>query len=246
MRTLACLVVALASTGAHAQTLTVLAAASLKQPLEASAPAFEKAHPDVKVVVSAAATGVLAKQIEAGAPADVFLPADSKSNDALAQKGLVVPDKAFARNTLVVAAPSASKLNATRVEDLKSESFKRIGIGRPVQVPAGDYAMESLEHAAIATDVRARLVPGESVTQVLTWIRKGDVDVGFVYASDAASAKSDVHVLFTVPEAMHTPIVYTAAVVKASKQPELARAYLEFLRGEIGQAALKTAGFLPP
>ena len=246
MRVLALLVAALASTAAHAQTLTVLAAASLKQPLEASAPAFEKAHPGVKVVVSAAASGVLAKQIEAGAPADIFLSADLKDVDALAHKSLVVVDKPIARNTLVVAVPETSTAHATRVEDLKDASFKRLGIGKPVQVPAGDYAMESLTHAGIAKDVNARLVPAENVTQVLTWIRKGDVDAGFVYASDAAGAKADVRVLFTVPDTLHAPIVYPSALVKASKQQALARAYLAFLHGDVAQSALKAAGFLPP
>lgn len=247
MRLLLAALLLLAPALARAEaTLTVLAAASLRAPLQASAAAFEQAHPGTKLAIATAATGVLVKQVQAGAPADVVIGAALEPIAALHASKLAGEPREVARNELVLAAPAASKAALSSLSQLAEPAFARIALGRPRVVPAGDYAEQALQHAGIMEKVRARLVYGESVTQVLTYLRRGDADAGFVYASDAQLARTEVRVLLRVPGDAHAPIVYPAAVVSRSSQPALAAAYLEFLRSPPAQAALREAGFLPP
>lgn len=229
-----------------AQTLTVLAAASLARPLKACAADFERAHPGVRLAVSSAATGALVRQVQAGAPADVFVGAAEPPVLALQKQRLLGPSRHIARNGLVLAAPSTSKATAPSLRALEGPGFTRIGIGRPKLVPAGDYAVSALTHLGLYTALEPKLVFGQSVTQVLTWIRAGDVDAGLVYASDAASVPTEVQVLARVDPALHPPIVYPAAALTHAVHPALAAAYLDFLRSPVAQAALHRAGFLPP
>jgi len=228
------------------QTVTVLAAASLARPLKACAADFERAHPGVRVAVSVAATGALVRQVEAGVPADVFVGAALPPVQSLQRQGLLGASRRIARNGLVLAAPRASKRQATSLRALEGPGFARIGVGRPKLVPAGDYAASALTRLGLYAALRPKLVFGQSVTQVLTWIREGDVDAGFVYASDAASAPGEVRVLATVDPSLHPAIVYPAAALTRAVHPALAAAYLAFLRSPAAQAALRRAGFLPP
>lgn len=228
------------------QRLTVLAAASLKLPLEQCSRAFERLHPGTQVVVSAAATGVLVKQLQAGAPGDLLVGAAAAPMAALGAQGLLGPSTVIARNALVVAVPRRSTLVLRTLEDLQQPAVRRVGIGRAGTVPAGDYAAEALEHRALLEPLRPRLVFGESVTQVLTYVRHGDVEAGFVYASDARAAKDEVRVALVVDPSLHAPITYPAAVVARSAQGELARAFIAFLGGTAGQRILRDAGLEAP
>jgi molybdate transport system substrate-binding protein len=227
-------------------TLTVLAAASLKTPLERAAIAFEKEHPGVRVVVSAAATGVLSRQLEAGAPGDIIVGAAAGPMETLQQKGLVGPSIVVARNALVLAVPKGSTLVPASLGELRGPAFKRIAIGRPGVVPAGQYAQEVLGKSGLLEVLSDRLVFGESVTQVLTYVRQGDVEAGFIYASDAKSAASEVRVALVIDPKLHAPIVYPAASVSRSAHPELAGAFVAFLAAPAGQRLLRDAGLEAP
>jgi molybdate transport system substrate-binding protein len=241
-------VTTLTSRAARAEpaTLTVLAAASLKAPLERAAADFERAHPDVHVAISTAASGVLTQQIEHGAPADVFISAAQGPVDDLAAKKLVGPSQVLARNHLVLAAPKKSNAELKSLTDLLRPEFKRIGVGLAKTVPAGQYALQSLDKLQLTAQLQERFVFGESVSQVLSYLRNGDVDAGFVYASDAQGADASVRVLLQVDDSLHSPIVYPAAVISRSAQPDRAKSFLEFLAGAQGQARLHDAGLLPP
>jgi len=248
MRTLLLVLCASAPLLAHAEpkALTVLAASSLAEPLRASAAAFEKANPGAKVNVSAAATGVLAKQLQAGAPCDVFIGAAREQVDALVANGLLAAPVRIARNRLVVAAPATSKAKLSGLGDLAHPEFRRIALGQPKLVPAGDYAREALTKLGLLEVLGPKLVYGGNVTQVLTYLRSGDVDAGFVYASDLHRAHGEAKVLLAIPDDLHAPIVYPAAVATHGANRALAAAYIAFLRGPDGLRALASAGFAPP
>ncbi len=233
-----------ASTWAQAQTLTVSAAASLGDAMKAIAPLFEAQHPGVRLRFNLAASGVLLQQLAAGAPIDVLATADEDTLDrALAQK-LVDPTtrRALATNALVLVAPAGSGLAG--LDALGGPSVKRIAIGKPVSVPAGRYAQQALEASGQWAALQPKLVPADNVRQVLDYVARGEVEAGFVYATDAASAARRVRVVATVSG--HAPIRHPVAVVSASAQPALARAFVQFLASPAAQALLRQQGFGAP
>lgn len=233
-----------ASTWAQAQTVTVSAAASLGDAMKAIAPLFEAQHPGVRLRFNLAASGVLLQQLAAGAPIDVLATADEDTLDrALAQK-LVDPAtrRVLATNALVLVAPVGSGLAG--VAGLGAAGVKRIAIGKPASVPAGRYAQQALEASGQWAALQRKLVPADNVRQVLDYVARGEVEAGFVYATDAASAAGKVRVVATVSG--HAPIRYPVAVAAASSQPALARAFVQFLASPAAQAVLRQQGFGAP
>ncbi len=225
--------------------LTVLAASSLKKPLDAASRAFEGAHPGLHIHLSAAATGVIAQQLEQGAPADVFIGAAAEPAHGLAARGVLEAPVVIARNRLVVAVPSRSALHPQALADLSSAAYRHLGIGTAKTVPAGEYAMQAIRGAHLDRALGERFVYSESVAQVLTQVTSGAVEAGFVYQSDVGGSDGAAVVAFAIDDAAHDPIVYPAAVVAKSGQLALARELVALLQGAAGQRLLTEAGFLP-
>lgn len=229
-----------------AQELTVSAAASLTNAFPEIGQRFEQLHPGGKVVFNFAASGPLLQQIAQGAPVDVFAAADQKTMNQAQDQGLVVPEsrKNFVSNTLVLIVPQDSQLALTGPEDLRSPQVKRVAAGNSASVPVGRYTQEALILAGLWEPLQPRLIMGESVRQVLDYVSRGEVDAGFVFATDAAMARGKVK---TVAEVQgHQPIVYPAALVAASPKKALAQVFLDFLAGPESVAILRKYGFGKP
>lgn len=226
--------------------LNVSAAASLKDMLQSIAEGFEEEE-NVKLVFNFASSGDLQVQIERGAPADIFISAGKKQMDAIADKGLIDSKSRFnlLSNDLVVVIPDKSGGDISAIEDLgKEDGIKRIAIGTPETVPAGKYAKESLEKANIWQDVQNKLILTKDVHQIINYVATGNVDAGFVYASDAINAKG-VEVAVKVQGEYHEPIVYPVAVLKDATNPELAEKYIEYLQSEEAARTFTRFGFKP-
>ncbi len=229
-----------------AEELTVSAAASLTNAFPEIGQIFEKQHPGTKVIFNFAASGPLLQQIAQGAPVDVFASADQKTMDQAQEKGLIVPAsrKNFVSNTLVLIVPQDSKLAVSGLKDLAKPEVKRVGLGNPATVPVGRYTQEALTQAGLWEAVQPKLIMGESVRQVLDYVSRGEVDAGFVFATDAAIAKGKVK---TVTEVQgHQPIVYPVALVAASQKQGLGQEFLNLLASPEGMAILTKYGFGKP
>jgi molybdate transport system substrate-binding protein len=246
MRIVALLGLLLAHAAAHA-TLTVLAAASLKEALDEAAAAW-RAGGGEPTAISYAASSALARQVEHGAPADVFISADRDWMDYLEQRALLRPGTRvdWLRNTLVLVAPAAAAAAAPLPLAPGFPLAARLGGGRlavgdPDHVPAGKYAKAALQWLGAWAQVEARLARADNVRGALNFVARGEAALGIVYRTDAA-AEPRVRIVGTFPAAAHAPIVYPAAVLAAAARPEAAR-FLAFLRSPRALAILERHGF---
>jgi molybdate transport system substrate-binding protein len=232
---------------AAAETVLVSAAASLKEAVRDAADRFEAAHPGAKVVVNAAASGVLLRQIEEGAPVDLFLSASRDEVARLEKAGRIEPGstRPLAGNRLVVVVPAGDEPPAS-LAGLADPRFDRIAAGNPKTVPAGRYAEQALRHAGILGTVAKRLVPGETVRQVLEYVARGEAAAGFVYATDARMFEGKVRLGPEAPAGSHDPIVYYAAPLRDAPHAQPAGALLAFLLSDEGRGVLARRGFLTP
>jgi molybdate transport system substrate-binding protein len=226
----------------HRVSLTVSAAASLQGALSEVEAAYFAGHPKVEFRNNFGSSGTLAREIEQGAPVDLFLSAAAKPMDDLESKGLITVGtrQNILHNSLVLIAPLDSKLQGPA--DLADRSTRLIAVGDPASVPAGQYAQQSLNALHLNDQVKGKLVLGKDVRQVLTYVETGNADAGFVYATDARIS-GRVRVVATVPESAHEPIVYPAAVVKTSANQEAARAFVEFLGSPEAKAIFTRNGY---
>ena len=227
--------------------LTVFAAASLRESLDNGVHAWEAAGHS-KVVVSYAASSALARQIEQGAPADVFISADAEWMDYLQDRKLIEPASRFVlvRNTLVLIAPTNSilqHLDPTKKNVLAALADGRLAVAETSSVPAGKYARQTLEALGLWNDVSAHLAQGENVRAALEFVARGDTPLGIVYLTDAR-AEPRVKVLATFADKTHEAIAYPAARTTSSSDPKVAAAFLEFLRGKQAAAIFRNAGFI--
>lgn len=239
--------VLLTGTGSQAQEVVLSVAVSLKDATQDLGRSFMAANPGVTLRYNFGASGDLQKQIEAGAPVDVFLSAAQRQMDELEKQGLIVPAsrRAFARNALTVVKPADSKLDIAKPADLLDARVRRIVVGNPKTVPAGQYAEESLRSLGLWERLQPKLVFSENVRQALDYVARGEVDAGFVYTTDAAAGQG-VKEAFRPPEDSYRPVVYPGAVVAASKQRTLGQAVLDLMSGPQGRAVLGRFGFQPP
>ncbi|MDE0933347.1 MAG: molybdate ABC transporter substrate-binding protein [Novosphingopyxis baekryungensis] len=224
----------------------VLAASSLQESLEAAADAFA-ATGHARPVLSFAASSALARQIDSGAPADLFISADGDWMDHVAQRGLIDADTRanLLGNALVLIAPRDSALRWSPGEDMSPVIGEgRIAMADPDSVPAGKYAKAALGSLNQWEAVQQKAVRAENVRAALAFVERGEAVAGLVYATDAA-ASAKVRVVATFPAASHPAIVYPVARLAASTKPE-ARAFEEFLRGPQGQAIFRRYGFTAP
>ena len=231
---------------ARAETeLLVSAAASLTESFKEIGRSFMAKNPGVKVNFNFAATGPLLQQIAQGAPADVFASADQESMDKAEKGGFIVPGSRinFVGNSLVLITPVNMPV-VTGLAELKSGRVQRIAMGNPDSVPVGRYTKAALEKQGLWESLAPKCVMGISVKQALEYVMRGEVEAGFVYATDAAAAKDRVRVAAQIPT--DKPIVYPVAVVAASANKEKGQAFVLYLRSPEAQAILAKYGFTRP
>jgi molybdate transport system substrate-binding protein len=233
---------------ARAQEMTFSVAISMKEAIETLGRQFMQSRPGVTLRYNFGSSGELSKQIEAGAPVDLFISAAQRQMDELQQKGLIdaATRRVFARNVLVVIKPAGSALDISKPADLAGPKVQRIAIGNPRTVPVGQYTEESLKSVGLWDQLQPRLVLAENVRQTLDYVARGEVEAGFVYATDTAVRSSQIVEAFRPAEDTYRPVTYPAAVVKASRQPALAQAFIDLLVSADGQATLARLGFQPP
>lgn len=228
-----------------AEPLTVFAAASLREAMEQAGAAFEK-DTGTRVVFSFAGTGTLARQVEAGAPAEIFVSADVAWMDYVLEKEAVQPDsvRAIASNAIVLIGPEGR----TPLGDLSAQTLldrlggNRLAMADPETVPAGRYGKAALEDLGLWQAVSGSLAPMENVRIALASVARGDTPLGLVYKTDAA-VEPGVAILFEFPPESHPSIHYLAALTSAQVHPDAA-AFLEFLSGPISRDILHSLGFV--
>jgi molybdate transport system substrate-binding protein len=225
--------------------LTVSAAASLMDALNAIDRDFQRAHPDIEITPNFGASGTLQLQIEQGAPADVFVSAAQQQMDALAAKNLLLAGTRVnvLQNELVLIAPANSK-TVSGFNDLRSPNVHVIAVGDPRSVPAGAYAQQVLTAMHLYDALKPKMTLGTDVRQVLAAVETGSAEAGLVYATDAAIT-SKVRVVADAPAGTHQPIIYPAAVLRASMNPEAARTYVNYLASPAARALFAKYGFRP-
>jgi molybdate transport system substrate-binding protein len=240
--------VALLAGEVRAQDITLSVAVSLKEAIESLGKDFAAGQPGTTLHYNFGASGDLQKQIEAGAPVDLFLSAAVRQMDELEKKNMIVSAsrRAFARNVLTVIKPSDSKVDISRPADLLDPRVSRIVVGNPKTVPAGQYAEESLKALGLWERLLPKLVFSETVRQALDYVARGEVDAGFVYTTDAATRAAGVKEAFRPSADTYRPVVYPVAIVGGSKHPTLAQAFIDLLVSAQGRATLARFGFQPP
>lgn len=228
-----------------AQELIVSAAIATKQALEELGRGFMARRPGVVLRYNFGASGDLQKQIEAGAPIDLFISAGQRQMDELQRRSLIVAEtrRNLASNVLAAIKPVDSRLDISKPGDLLDSRVLKIAIGNPKTVPAGERAAESLRTLGLWEPLLPKLVLAENVRQVLEFVARGDVDAGFVWVTDVAVRQGEVIEVFRPSEETYRPAVYTGAVVAASRRRALTQALLDFLVSPEGQAVFSRTGF---
>lgn len=234
-------------TSAQARGIVVAAAISLSEAFNEIGRLYYQRTGDT-VTFSFASSGELEKQIEAGAPVDVFASAGEKGMDQLQAKQLIDQSTRadFARNTLVLVVPTGSKAAPHSFTELQGPSVQRIAIGDPKTVPAGQYAEKLLRNMQLWPKVEPRLVLALNVRQVLDYVVREEVEAGIVYATDVNIAKGKATVVASAPDQDYGPILYPIAVVKDSSGAEAARGFVNLVRSPDGVRILAKYGFLAP
>jgi len=236
------------STSSSAQGLSMFAASSMADVLGEALRRYQALVGD-QVTVSFAASSVLARQIERGAPVDVFVSADQVWTNYLSKASMLKESTrvVLAGNRIVLITPRNSAV------ELKIESGfglaaalrgGRLAIGDPSHVPAGRYARDALTTLGVWDGVKSRIAATDNVRSALNLVVRGEASLGIVYRTDAIATPS-VRIVGTFPAEMHSPIEYPAAVLRNTKRPEAARALLRFLRSDEAQAIFARHGFAP-
>lgn len=222
----------------------VSAAASLSDALKEIHTAFTK-ESGIKVELNLGASSMLARQIEAGAPADVFISADLAKMNDLESKGLLLPGTRENQlsNSLVVVVPVDSPLKITSVKDLTASTITKIATGDPKAVPVGVYAKAYLEKAGCWNAIEPKILATENVRAALAAVESGNIEAGIVYKTDAAIS-TKVKVACELPAMEDLKITYPMAGLKGSTQPKLATRYLEYLDTPASQAIFVKFGFI--
>jgi molybdate transport system substrate-binding protein len=227
-----------------ASELTISAAVSLKDAFDEIAEINEKRN-GARIHFNYGASGALQKQIESGAPADIFASAGAKQMDELTSKRLIIADtrKDFARNSLVLIVPAKSAVVSSFAE-LANPTVKKVAVGNPKTVPAGQYSDQTLTKLKLLPQMQTKLIFAEDARQVLDYVVRDEVDAGIVYSSDALSAGDKIKIAAHAPDDSHDPILYPIAVINDSKQQEAARKFIDLVLSAEGQAILVKHGFL--
>jgi molybdate transport system substrate-binding protein len=233
------------SSAEPANEILISAAISLKNAFEEIGKIFEENHPQTKITFNFGASGDLARQIEVGAPVDVFASAAQKDMDDIDHKGLVTPGTRvnFAGNCVVLVKSGISRIRMESFEDLRKDEVKKIVIGNPKSVPAGRYAEEVLKCFNLWEAVKEKLVFAEHVRQVLDYVARNEVDAAMVYSTDVMIRPKEVRIVMKAPDKSHQPIVYPIAIIKGSGNQSLAREFIALVLSIEGKNTLKKYGF---
>jgi molybdate transport system substrate-binding protein len=228
----------------HAATITVFAASSLTDGLQEIARAYQSRTGD-KIEFNFAGSSLLARQIEEGAPTDIFFSADEAKMDALEKMGLI--EKSTRRSRLsnslviVVAADSPQAIQSPR--DLTGEKIQHVALADPQSVPAGIYAREYLRKIHLWDAIAPKVVPMANVRAALAAVESGDAEAGIVYKTDAAISKK-VQVAYAVPRADGPKISYPMALMKEAREPAAARSFLAYLESDAAGRVFSKFGFI--
>ncbi len=227
----------------EAVEVNISAAASLTDALTEIQKEYAK-ESNVVLQFNFGASGALQKQIEEGAPCDLFISASKTNMDALEEAGLIVSDsrKDILGNTLTLIAAAEKKDAVKGYESLTSADITSISIGTPETVPAGKYAQQALQNLGIWDGIQGKIVLAKDVKQVLEYVDTGNVDCGLVYKTDALAMKTGVTVI-DLPEDSHDPIVYPVAMIKDSAQSEAAVKFYDFLQTDYAKGVFEKYGF---
>lgn len=221
--------------------LTVAAAANLTEAFGEIGPLFTR-RTGTRVTFSFGATADLAKQIENGAPFDVFAAADTAHVEALDRLGLLTDESRvlYARGRLVVWLPPVSKLKLTRIQDLTGKEFERIAIPKPDVAPYGRAAVESLQAWGIWNEIQEKVVYGQSVSQAKQFVATGNAEAAFI---PLALVKPGEGVFLEVDEKLHAPLDQALGILKTSKNQQAARQFVDFLISSEIQELLSRRGY---
>ena len=244
MKVLVLLCSILLSAGISAAELTVHAAASLADAMKEIGAAYEKTSGD-KLQFNFGASSLLARQIEQGAPADLFFSADEFKMDELEQKGLLLPETrhSLLSNLLVVVVATDATAIPKSASGLTKPEYKKIAIAEPQSVPAGIYAREYLLKLGVWETLQEKVVPTENVRTAMAAVESGNVNAGFVYKTDSLVSKK-VKVAIEIPATEGPKISYPVAVMKSSKEPESAKKFAEYLAGPTARLIFEKMGFI--
>lgn len=228
--------------------LTVSTASSLKDVMEEIETLYEQKHPETDIIHNFASSGSLQRQIEQGAPVDVFISAATKQMDALEKQNLLLTGsrRNLLKNQMALVVPVSNKNRNPDIDNfdsLTTQSITKIALGEPKSVPAGKYAQEILTSLKIADQVNSKAVYGKDVRQVLNYVATGNVEAGIVYRTDA-QVSNQVKIVAIAPESSHSTITYPIAVIKDSDAKEAARELIEFLSTPEAQAVFEDYGFV--
>jgi len=228
----------------NAANVTVFAAASLTDALKEIATNYEKKGGD-KIVFNFGASSLLARQIEEGAPADIFFSADEAKMDGLDKKGLIQKNTRKSRlsNSLVIVVASGHGAAIKNSGDLASDKVKRLALAEPRTVPAGIYAKEYLQKQDLWSAVEAKVVPTENVRAALSAVEAGNAEAGIVYKTDAAISKK-VKIAYEVPAVDSPAISYPMAVLKEAKNTTAATGFFKHLESEEAGRTFEKFGFI--
>ncbi|MFQ5354687.1 MAG: molybdate ABC transporter substrate-binding protein [Thermodesulfobacteriota bacterium] len=229
---------------AAGDVLTVAAASSFSFALTEIAKDFSRSgQADVRLVFGS--SGVLARQIERGAPFDVFVSANSGFMDELVRSNSVEADsvRAFARGRIVIAMLTSSGAEVASLAALSESSVKKMAIANPLHAPYGRAAVEAVKSAGVWEKVREKLVYGENVRQALQFVESGNVDAGIIALS---VARRDGLRVVPIDPSFHGPILQSAAVVAAAKDLKAAEEFIRYLTGPEGRPVLEKYGFFVP
>lgn len=222
----------------------IVAAASMTDVIQEIGANYEKEHPEAKLTYNFASSGALQAQIEQGAPADVFISAAQKQMNALDEKNLIDKStrKDLLENKVVLIVPKDSKLTFDNFADVATDKVLKIALGEPKAVPVGQYSEEIFTNLNILEEVTAKAVYASDVRQVLSWVETGEVDCGIVYATDVATSDK-VKVLMEAPLNTYKPVIYPIAMVNSSKNPDIAKDFINYLAQDSQKAILAKYGF---
>ncbi|GLC87007.1 molybdate ABC transporter substrate-binding protein [Lysinibacillus piscis] len=222
--------------------LTISAAASLQESLEALKASYEKEHATIKITYNFGGSGALQQQIIQGAPVDLFFSAAENKFNELVDKGLIDEKQGtkLLANELVLVVPAGNEQNIQSFKDLKQA--QHIALGTPETVPAGQYGVESLKNMGLWNDLEAKVVYTKDVRQVLTYTETGNVEAGLVYKTDALISDK-VTVIATAPADTHAPIIYPVGILKDSKHTAEAEAFYQYLQSEEALKTFEKYGF---
>jgi molybdate transport system substrate-binding protein len=240
----ALLLLAGGQTAVSADDIVVSAAASLTDVLQEIGKSYQSQSKH-KILLTLGPSSFLARQIDEGAPADIFFSADLAQMDMLDRNGRLEPGtrRNLLSNQLVLIAPANSKIAVGTPKDLLRDELRRIALADPAAVPVGVYTSKYLADEGLWDKIRVKIVPVLDVRATLASVEAGNVDVGFVYKTDAAISRK-VKIIYEVPIDKGPKIVYPAALVKDSKKKPAARDFMSFVLSSAGKRAFKKYGFV--